>query len=111
MTPAQIKRYGTIVFLLSVFVTIVSFALLILVLGVPIPAFLIPDSIRIDESAREPASIGAVIFIATLTLFGLVGMAEGLWQMIFGTRTALLMRIMFFIVTLIFIAGIIAGVS
>ncbi len=94
VTVAQIKRSAILLLPMGLFITVVSGALLALVLGPPIPTFLMPDSMRIDESARMPASADAIILLSGLTAFGLFTIAEALWRIFFSKWNVLLMRIM-----------------
>lgn len=94
---------------MGLFITLGAGALLALALGAPIPTILMPDSMRIDESAREPVSVGAIILLSGLTAFGLITIAEAFWRIFFSKRNVLLMRIMFIMVALLMVAGFIAS--
>jgi hypothetical protein len=109
VSAQQIKRSAILLLPMGLFITVGAGALLALVLGAPIPDFLMPDSMRIDESARVPTSAGAIILLSGLTAFGLITIAEALWRIFFSKRNVLLMRIMLIMVAVLMVAGFIAS--
>ena len=109
VTPAQLKRSGIALIVMGLFIAMGSAALLALVMGAPVPAFMVPDGVRLDHAAREPPTIGAVILVASLTAFGFVAIAEGIWRMIFGARNMKLMRVMLLMLAALWVGGFVAS--
>lgn len=105
LTAAQVRSSGWVMLPLGIFITLASAALLAVVLGVPIPPFLIPDSVRLDQTARESAPIGLVLFLGTLAAFGIVAMIDGALRAVSGKRDMRRLRAMLFIVALLYVAG------
>ncbi len=107
-TPAGLRRDGIIVLVLSLFVVVVIGALLALTLGAPFPAFLMPDSMRIEKSPdNETVSVaGIIVALGFVMFFGLVGSIAGLWLIIFRKRHAILAKVMVAMLLLFFLGGI-----
>jgi Na+-driven multidrug efflux pump len=108
LSPAEIKRSGVIMLSLGVFISIVTGCLLAIALGASIPSFLIPDNVRLDQSRREGSSIGAIVLLSTLLIFGVLAAVEGVFRAFFQTKSKWLLRVMLSFVVGIFVAGVIA---
>ncbi|MEQ1775946.1 MAG: hypothetical protein ABL891_19385 [Burkholderiales bacterium] len=106
-TPARLRRDGVVTLVLSLFVVVVCGALLALVLGAPIPAFLVPDSMRIEKPPDNEAVsiVGSVVLLGFFIVTGLVGSITGLWLIIFRKRHGMLTKIMWAMLWLFFIGG------
>ena len=96
-TPARLRRDGVVTLVLSLFVVVATGALLALLLGAPIPKFLLSDSMRVEERSEE-LNYAAIALLGLLVSLGLIGSVEGLWQIIFRKRNKLLVKIMIVIV-------------
>jgi hypothetical protein len=107
-TPARLRRDGVVTLVLSLFVVVVCGALLALILGAPIPAFLVPDSMRIEKPPDNEAVsvVGSVVLLGFFIVTGLVGSIAGLWLIIFRKRHRILTKIMWVMLWLFFIGGI-----
>ena len=88
---------GVITLVLSLFVVVATGALLALLLGAPIPKFLLSDSMRIEERSEE-LNYAAIALLGLLVSLGLIGSVAALWRIIFRKRNKLLVKIMIVIV-------------
>ena len=91
------RRDGVVTLVLSLFVVVATGALLALLLGAPIPKFLLSDSMRVEERSEE-LNYAAIALLGLLVSLGLIGSVEGLWQIIFRKRNKLLVKIVIVIV-------------
>jgi hypothetical protein len=107
-TPASVRRDGVVTLVLSLFVVAVTGALLALLLGAPIPAFLMPDSMRIVKppEGEEASLTGSFVLVGFFMFFGLVGSIKGLWLIVSRKRHRMLTTIMWGMLWLFFIGGI-----
>jgi len=106
-TPARLRRDDVVTLVLSLFVVVVCGALLALILGAPIPAFLVPDSMRIEKPPHNEAVsvVGPVILLGFFIVTGVVGSIAGLWLIIFRKRHGILTKAMWAMLWLFFIGG------
>jgi len=105
--PARLRRDGVVTLVLSLFVVVVSGALLALILGAPIPAFLVPDSMRIEKPPDNEAVsvVGSVVLLGFFIVTGLVGSVAGLWLIISRKRHRILTNILWAMLWIFFIGG------
>ena len=96
-TPARLRRDGVVTLVLSLFVVVATGALLALLLGAPIPKFLLSDSMRVEERSEE-LNYAAIALFGLLVSLGLIGSVAALWRIIFRKRNKLLVKIMIVIV-------------
>ena len=105
--PARLRRDGVVTLVLSLFVVVVCGALPALILGAPIPAFLVPDSMRIEKPPDNEAVsiVGPIVLLGFFIVTGLVGSIAGLWLIIFRKRHTILTKIMWAMLWLFFVGG------
>lgn len=106
-TAATLRRDGVVTLVLSLLVVVVMGALLALLLGAPIPAFLLSDSMRIVKppDGEEASLAGSFVLVGFFMCVGLVGSVAGLWLVISRKRHAVLTKILWALLWLFFIGG------
>jgi hypothetical protein len=96
-TPARLRREGVFTFVLSLFALVLCGSLLALTLGVPMPKFLLTDSMRTE--ARSEAfeyNYVAIAFLSFITALCLLASVAWFWQIVFRKRNIVLMKIVIY---------------
>lgn len=81
-TPARLKLDGVVTLAGGLLIMLPLGALLALLLGVPNPTFLMPESMRVvkPSGGEEASLVGSFILIGYFMAFGLLAVVAGLWQ-------------------------------
>lgn len=81
-TPARLRLDGFFALAGGLFIMMSLGALLALLLGVPFPAFLMSDSMRVVKATEgeEASLVGSFILVGYFMVFGLLAVVAGLWQ-------------------------------
>lgn len=109
-TPVQLRRSGFLLIPLGLLIAAIGAALLPLAFGWLPPAEWLPAGIRI-EPRTEPweTSIGLVVFLSGIVLFGVIAIAEGAWRILHGSMNPTLLRSMLVLAGIFLFAGMIAS--
>jgi hypothetical protein len=107
----RIRLDGAIILVLGILVLAVSGFLLafgLFGLGAPIPEFLRGSSLRFEEKS-EGVHYGAIVAIFGITtVFGLLAVIKGLWQIIFRERNTALVKLLGAVGAVLLVVAIIA---
>ena len=109
-TPAQLRRSGFFLAPLGLLIAAAGVAMLPLAFGWIPPAEWLPAGTRI-EPRTEPweTSIGLVVFLSGIVLFGVITIAEGTWRILHSRMNLMLLRSMLVLAGLFLFAGMIAS--
>ncbi len=106
LTSRQARTRGVVLIIVGLFLTGLAMAIVAFFLDLISLSVIFPGVYRDPNAGPVSVPIAGYLFVGFFALFGLVAIAEGIWQVWFGVRNKYLTIIMIAMGTIFVAAGI-----